>query len=152
MLSPQDAWRGLWGWRTLPASTPAGVFSLLLLGEDSADPRLRGALQFTTDRAPKSYRRGSEDDFVLRATGNVYFWYYGSLASFMAGGDAWQRWNERLRTVLPRAQNLDGSFSPVGAYAAYAGDTRQDMSYTTAMVVLSLEVYYRYFTPLLEGR
>lgn len=139
-------------WRTLPASTPAGVFGLQLLGEKSSDERLTAALQFTTEKAPASYRRGSDDDFVLRATGNVYFWYYGSLATFMAGGDAWDRWNERLSTVLPKAQNLDGSFSAVGAYARYAGDTRQDRSYTTAMVVLSLEVYYRYFTPLLEGR
>ncbi|MHC5064939.1 MAG: prenyltransferase/squalene oxidase repeat-containing protein, partial [Planctomycetota bacterium] len=106
-------------WRTLPASTPAGVFGLQLLGEDSGDDRLEAALQFTTERAPASYRKGSDDDFVLRATGNVYFWYYGSLATFMAGGDAWERWNERLRTVLPEAQNLDGSFSAVGAYARY---------------------------------
>ena len=33
-----------------------------------------------------------------------------------------------------------------------AGDSRRDRSYTTAMCVLSLEVYYRYFTPLLLGR
>jgi hypothetical protein len=32
----------------------------------------------------------------------------------------------------------------------YAGDTNENRSYTTAMCVLSLEIYYRYFTPLLK--
>jgi hypothetical protein len=82
----------------------------------------------------------------------VYFWYYGSLCCFLAGGEAWQQWNERLRTVLPAAQSPDGSFAPIDVYAREAGDSRTDRSYTTAMCVLSLEVYYRYFTPLLLGR
>ena len=91
-----------------------------------------------------------EEEFVLRAEGNVYFWYYGSLACFFAGGDLWSEWNEALKTVLPRAQERDGSFRPIDPYAAYAGDSEKDRSYTTAMCVLSLEVYYRYFTPMLR--
>ena len=31
-------------------------------------------------------------------------------------------------------------------------DTDQDRAYTTAMCVLSLEVYYRYFTPLVKPK
>ncbi len=89
---------------------------------------------------------------MLRGQGNVYFWYYGSLCCFLAGGDAWLHWNERLRTVLPKAQSPDGSFAPIDVYARNAGDNKRDKSYTTAMCVLSLEVYYRYFTPLLLGR
>ena len=71
---------------------------------------------------------------------------------FLKGGEAWERWNERLSTVLPAAQAKDGSFAPIDVYAEEAGDTDRDRSYTTAMCVLSLEVYYRYFTPLLLGR
>ena len=89
---------------------------------------------------------------MLRGQGNVYFWYYGTLCCFLAGGESWERWNERLRTVLPAAQAPDGSFPPIDTYAREAGDTRKDRSYTTAMCVLSLEIYYRYFTPLLVGR
>ncbi len=58
-------------------------------------------------------------------------------------------------TVAPAwraAQAKDGSFPPIDVYAEEAGDSRRDRSYTTAMCVLSLEVYYRYFTPLLLGR
>ena len=139
-------------WPTLPASTPAGAFGLMLLGEDKDSERVAAAVDFTVERRPEQYRRYSDDDFVLRAQGNVYFWYYGSLACFLRGGEAWKRWNERLSTVLPRGQDEDGSFPPIDVYARYAGDTNQDRAYTTAMCVLSLEIYYRYFTPLLVGR
>lgn len=139
-------------WPTLPASTPAAAFCLLLLGSGADDPKVAAALDYTVDRRPERYRRYGDDDFVLRGQGNVYFWYYGTLCCFLAGGEAWERWNERLRTVLPAAQARDGSFPPIDVYAAEAGDSRDDRSYTTAMCVLCLEVYYRYFTPLLLGR
>ena len=139
-------------WRTLPASTPASVFSLLLLGEKVDSDRIVGGLEFTLTRRPRAYRWRGDNSFVTKAEGNTYFWYYGSLACFLAGGDTWKRWNQALVDVLPRAQLGDGSFRPLGPYARYAGDDLRDRSYTTAMCVLSLEVYYRYFTPLLEGR
>ncbi|MEO6598141.1 MAG: prenyltransferase/squalene oxidase repeat-containing protein, partial [Planctomycetota bacterium] len=139
-------------WPTLPASTPAGGFCLQLLGMSADQDMVRAALDFTADRRPDEYRTYDDDDFVQRGQGNVYFWYYGSLCCFLAGGEHWARWNERLRTVLPAAQASDGSFPPIDVYAREAGDNRRDRSYTTAMCVLSLEVYYRYFTPLLIGR
>lgn len=140
------------GWPTLPASTPAGGFCLMLLGAESDDAMVEAAVDYTVDRRPQRYRRYRDDDFVLRGQGNVYFWYYGSLCCFLKGGEAWERWNERLSTVLPAAQARDGSFPPIDVYSEEAGDNRRDRSYTTAMCVLSLEVYYRYFTPLLLGR
>ncbi|MBL8730140.1 MAG: PD40 domain-containing protein [Planctomycetes bacterium] len=139
-------------WPTLPASTPAGAFCLMLLGAGAEDHKVQAAVDYTVARRPEQYRPYDDEEFVLRGQGNVYFWYYGSLCCFLAGGDAWQRWNERLRTVLPAAQSPDGSFAPIDVYAHEAGDSRTDRSYTTAMCVLSLEVYYRYFTPLLLGR
>ncbi|HEB53857.1 MAG TPA: hypothetical protein ENI87_11445 [bacterium] len=140
------------GWPTLPASTPAGGFCLMLLGAEADDEMVARAAAYTVARRPRAYRRYRDDDFVLRGQGNVYFWYYGSLCCFLTGGDVWRRWNERLSTVLPAAQAPDGSFPPIDVYAEEAGDDRRDRSYTTAMCVLSLEVYYRYFTPLLIGR
>ncbi len=139
-------------WPTLPASTPAGAFCLMLLGAPTDDAMVHAAVDYTVQRRPEEYRRYDDDDFVLHGQGNVYFWYYGSLCCFLAGGEPWARWNERLRTVLPQAQSADGSFAPIDVYAREAGDTRTERSYTTAMCVLSLEVYYRYFTPLLLGR
>ena len=108
------------------------------------------ARQYTLERKPRRYERPSRADFVLRARGNVYYWYYGSLACFVAGDEVWEDWNEALKRVLPDAQNDDGSFEPLDPYAEIARDHAGDKSYATAMCVLSLEVYYRYFTPLLE--
>ncbi len=139
-------------WRTLPGSTPASVFCLLLLGADRDDERVRAASAWILERAPTAFRRHSLDEFVLRARGNVYFWYYGSLACFLAGGDVWEAWNTALKRVLLEGQSDDGSFAPIDEYADYAGDTDRDRAYTTAMCVLSLEVYYRYFTPLVKPK
>ncbi len=137
-------------WPTLPASTPAAAFALLLRGASPTERTLRGALQYIVQRRPRVYERPTNDDFVHRAAGNVYFWYYGSLACLLAGGDAWERWNAALKVILPEAQRDDGSWQPIDPYAEMAQDTDRDAAYTTAMCVLSLEVYYRYFTPLLQ--
>jgi len=137
-------------WPALPASTPASIFALLLLDHDADDPRIHRGLRYVHERAPQDYRRGSDDQFVLEAVGNLYFWYYGTLAMFLRGGDDWDRWNENLRDLLVEAQNEDGSWTPVSHYARYADDRGGDRGYTTALCVLMLEVYYRYFTPLLQ--
>ena len=54
-----------------------------------------------------------------------------------------------MKNTLLQAQDEDGSWKPISIYARYAGDDWRDKSYTTAINVLTLEVYYRYFTPLL---
>jgi len=140
------------GWPTLPASTPAAVFALSLLGVPADDPALAEARDYVLERAPRRYARGSDEAFVRDAQGNLYFWYYATLATFRAGGNDWKRWNTALQETLLGGQQSDGSWRPISVYAEYAGDDDRDRSYTTAMCVLSLEVYYRYFTPLLEVR
>lgn len=137
---------------TLPGSTPAGLFALSLLGEDLADDRWDSALRFVRNRAPDGYRMRSQDAFVEEASGNLYFWYYGTLAMFRRGGPEWDTWNTALQDTLLPSQSDDGSWRPISVYSEYAGDTSRDRAYTTAMNVLTLEVYYRYFTPLLEVR
>ncbi|MBI5434354.1 MAG: hypothetical protein HZA52_16085, partial [Planctomycetes bacterium] len=140
------------GWPTLPASTPAALFALALFGEDLAAPKYEAPRRFVLERAPREYRRGSDDDFVLRGQGNLYFWYYGTLAMFRTGGDSWKRWNASMKDALVRGQRADGSWVPIDVYANYARDDDDDRSYSTAMCVLSLEVYYRYYLPLLQVR
>lgn len=138
-------------YRTLPGSTPAALFALSLLGEKVTTPRYAEARRYVMERTPTAYRRGSDNDFVLRAKGNLYFWYYGTLALFRIGGEDWERWNESMKRTLLSSQESDGSWVPISLYARqFGGDDRADRSYSTAMVVLTLEVYYRYFTPLLK--
>ena len=110
------------------------------------------ARSYVLERAPSRYRYTSDDAFVYRAQGNLYFWYYATLAMFRCGGSTWARWNEQMKDTLVDGQEANGSWEPISIYAEYAGDDDRDRSYSTAMCVLTLEVYYRYFTPLLEVR
>ncbi len=139
-------------WPTLPASTPAALFALSLAGRDITGDDFARAREFVLSRTPTEYRKGSDDEFVQRGQGNLYFWYYGTLAMFRAGGDAWKRWNSGMKDTLVRGQRKDGSWSPIDVYCGYARDDERDKSYSTAMCVLSLEVYYRYYLPLLKVR
>ena len=138
------------GYPTLPASTPAALFALSLLGLDPGAREFAEARRFVLDRAPQSYESFGEDAFVFEAQGNLYFWYYGSLALLRSGGGSWRRWNQAMKDTLLPAQQNDGSWANISTYAKFAGDDRGDRSYSTAMCVLTLEVYYRYFTPLRE--
>ncbi|MBL8842175.1 MAG: PD40 domain-containing protein [Planctomycetes bacterium] len=137
------------GYGTLPASTPASMFALVLLGErDHAS--VAAAERYVLDRKPEGYRWRGQDPFVRRGTANIYFWYYSTLALFCRGGPAWREWNDALQKTLLPTQQRDGSWEAIDLYARdYAGDDEQDRAYSTAMCVLMLEVYYRYFTPLL---
>ena len=74
---------------------------------------------------------------------NLYYWYYGTLAMRHVGGDAWERWNHRLKSTLVSLQETSGknagSWEPNGVWGGYGGRV-----YSTAMAALNLEVYYRY--------
>jgi len=135
---------------TLPGSTPASMFALSLMGEDLSSARWSEAVRFVMRRMPDGYRYRGDDAFVSNATGNLYFWYYSTLALFRMGGPSWNQWNEAMKETLLGSQQDDGSWRPISIYADYANDSDDDRSYTTAMCVLTLEVYYRYFTPLMK--
>lgn len=74
---------------------------------------------------------------------NLYYWYYGTLAMYHAGGDEWQKWNVAMKEALLPMQKMNGkqagSWAPVGMWGGYGGRV-----YSTATAALSLEVYYRY--------
>ncbi len=137
-------------YRTLPASTPASMFVLNLLDVND-DPILDSGASFIMTRLPSGYRYRGDAAFAQEGAGNIYYWYYGTLAMFFRGGMEWRQWNDAMKSTLLPAQQPDGSWRPLGAYAErFAGDDRKERTYTTALAVLSLEVYYRYFTPLLQ--
>ena len=76
---------------------------------------------------------------------HYYYWYYGTLATFLHGGEVWQNWNSRMTPILLANQNKDGSWSPAGDRAK-----REGTHVTTCWAALSLTVYYRYL-PMLNG-
>jgi hypothetical protein len=77
---------------------------------------------------------------------DMYYWYYGTLAMFQFGGDHWKKWNEAMKTAIIGSQHIKdkgddrwGSWDPEDPWGHDGGRV-----YSTATMVLCLEVYYRY--------
>ncbi|MBL67502.1 MAG: hypothetical protein CMO74_03470 [Verrucomicrobiales bacterium] len=73
---------------------------------------------------------------------DLYYSYYGTLASYQQQGPAWRRWLDAMREKLVAAQAEDGSWAASGAHGGAMGTV-----VATALAALSLEAHYRY-TPL----
>ncbi|MFH1267448.1 MAG: hypothetical protein ABIK89_17125, partial [Planctomycetota bacterium] len=75
---------------------------------------------------------------------DYYLWYNCSLAMFQAGGDCWERWNKVVRDTILGLQEQEGcargSWPPANSQWGDAGGR----IYTTALAVLTLQVYYRF--------
>lgn len=74
---------------------------------------------------------------------NVYFIYYASQVLHHMGGPRWERWNPRMREYLIDSQATEGH--ETGSwYFDEQHSTPGGRLYTTAMAIMTLEVYYRY--------
>jgi hypothetical protein len=80
-----------------------------------------------------------------------YYWYYGSYALFQVGGRAWIEWSKALEVAVVGAQRRDGNFAgswdPVGVWGEDGGRV-----YSTAMLALTVQAYYRYARLLPVGK
>ncbi len=72
-----------------------------------------------------------------------YYWYYATYAMFQMGGQYWKDWQTKLNDAVVKPQRKDGNFKgswdPVGVWGDDGGRV-----YSTAILVLTLEAYYRY--------
>jgi hypothetical protein len=155
-ISTVDKNKGDYGWTTTGylaagandfaskgyACTAAGMVINLFLGVDVTDDYVAGAASYITqDDALPNYIFKPQDPSTDHQ--NLYYWYYGTLGSFQAGGDYWKKWNAKLKEALVPNQckdgDNDGSWAPDDVWGAWGGRV-----YSTALACLSLEVYYRY--------
>ena len=75
---------------------------------------------------------------------DYYLWYNCTLAMFQADGPAWERWNNSVRDhIIERQLHGEdcerGSWPPDDQWSERGGRV-----YSTALAVLTLEVYYRF--------
>jgi hypothetical protein len=74
---------------------------------------------------------------------DMYYWYYASYAMYQVGGKDWDLWAKKLTDAAVKTQkrdgNLKGSWDPVDPWGEDGGRV-----YSTAIMVLCLEAYYRY--------
>jgi hypothetical protein len=86
----------------------------------------------------------SEWGMGRQTASDYYLWYNCTLAMFMAGGDTWDRWNNVIRDHVVSLQIHGdecnrGSWEPNDRFGGSGGRV-----YSTALGVLTLEVYYRF--------
>ena len=75
---------------------------------------------------------------------DMYYWYYGSYAMYQMGGSRhWEPWNKAMKKAVLESQRKDGSYlgswDNVGPWGFSGGRV-----YSNALMVLNLEVYFRY--------
>jgi len=136
-----------------PAVLAAGMTSELLLGW-RGESRVVARQQARLLAEPPSVARFQGGD--ASELHSEYYWYYGTVAMFQLGGEVWERWNASLRdAVLPlqdRGQrHARGSWPPFGVNWGRWGRMGGRV-YTTALCVLTLEIYYRHTPAYLEER
>lgn len=120
-----------------PAMTAEALFCKQMIGIRRSNPACQEAVAYLMQRLPKITQY------------DEYYWYYGTLAMFQQGGDAWDEWNNAQRDLLIQLQETRGrnagSWDPKGKWAGIGGRI-----YSTALSTLCLEVYYRYL-PLYQS-
>ena len=75
---------------------------------------------------------------------NIYYLYYGTLAMYQHGGDAWSTWNARVRDDVVRRQRVKGHMAGSWDPDDSPYGTKGGRIYGTALATLTLEVYYRF--------
>ena len=121
------------------ATTGVGMLAhQFLLGEPDA-PLVQDAADYLAKEASRRWgtlpRPGDDRDY--------YLWYNCTLAMFQAGGDNWKRWNDVVRDTILKLQEHTGCARGSWSPDCYKGSTGGRI-FSTALAVLTLEVYYRY--------
>ncbi|MDP7033443.1 MAG: terpene cyclase/mutase family protein [Planctomycetota bacterium] len=113
-----------------------GACSRLLLGLSRQNPIVRRQIASLRSHPPDWQRRSSIHN-------SYYRWYYGTLATFLAGSEDWASWNVRMHAALVKTQIRKGC-----AAGSWSTDSKWGPNggriYVTAINVLTLEIYYRY--------
>lgn len=119
------------------ALTAVGLLCRFFLGQDPDDEPI---MVKHADLLRNSLPEWDPDGFGC----DMYAWYYGTYAMWQMGGKRhWEAWESAMRPAVLDSQrkggSAHGSWDPVGPWG-YAGGR----VYSTSLMVLCLEVYYRY--------
>jgi len=118
------------------AMTAVALLCRFFLGQDPKDvPVMEQHADLMLRSLPEWDSKGMTND--------MYYWYYGSYAMYQMGGKHWKAWNEAMKKAVLQSQRKDGdskgSWDPNGPWGHAGGRV-----YSTASMVLCLEVYFRY--------
>lgn len=119
------------------AMTAVAMLCRVFLGED---PDRSPALRAGADLLRKQLPLWDEEEGTI----DPYYWYAGSYAMFQMGGADWDIWQGRMLDAVVKTQRRDGDEQ--GSWDPQFGPWghRGGRVYSTAIMTLCLEVYYRY--------
>lgn len=113
-----------------PTTTAVGLLSKMYLGATLEDDQVGLGAQYLIEQQP------SKTD--------MYFNYYATLVLHHRSDEDWPKWNVELRDYLVNSQEKGTSHQAGSWYFADQHGAVGGRLYTTAMAVMTLEVYYRY--------
>jgi hypothetical protein len=123
---------------TVDARLAAGILARLFAGTPRTDAGVLAAAAQCAARPPEWPSPGGDADFT--------YWYMATNALHQVGGESWKRWNVAMSNSILAHQRMDGtpchakgSWDPVDTWSRQGGRV-----YSTAILALCLEVYYRY--------
>ena len=121
-----------YGYRTpqrTPTTSAVGLLCRMYMGwEHEREALARGVMNLDRSGPSKT---------------NVYYNYYATQVMHHYGGSPWKRWNSKMREHLIATQAAVGHEAGSWHFEDQHGDVGGRL-YTTAMAVMTLEVYYRY--------
>lgn len=132
-------------WRRGPGMAAVGLFSYLALGWPRECPLASLQADLLLRNLPDwALMNRNDPRDIASCLHTMYYWYYGMLALFQMGGPAWDQWNPHLRDLLIARQRAEGEHKGSWDPPDRGFDAAGGRVYTTAIAVLTLEVYYRY--------
>jgi hypothetical protein len=118
--------------------TAAGIVIRLLAGQEPRTPVVQKGMLLLR-RLPPVWNPG--DGSI-----DMYYWFFGTLAAFHVGGEAWSEWSQALRAAVLPSQRRDGdpkttrgSWDPIDPWSDAGGRV-----YSTALMTLCLEIADRH--------
>lgn len=116
--------------------TAVALLSRIFMGETAeSNPMLEKHADLLLEKLPEWDPDGLGND--------MYYWYYGTYAMYQMAGKHWRKWEATILSEVVENQSKRGdergSWDPNGPWGHAGGRV-----YSTAMLVLSAEVYFRY--------
>jgi hypothetical protein len=123
-----------------------GLMMRQLLGEDSHVPILKVMAHSLEKEVPETRTDWGEwvtspqheNDDIARSRYSPYKMYFATYGMFMLGGKEWEAWHEPMKKAVLEMQASDGAWYTNDVYTKQGG-----VVYSTAISVLTLQVYYR---------
>jgi len=134
-----------------PAMSAIGMLCRQFIG-GNYDAEINAAANHLLEQQKKAVAAagggGGQKDALVH---DLYYTYYSVLAMFQMGGEYWTQWNKMFRDPLVKLQETKNILDGKGRFVRGSWDPKDTMwgaqggrVYSTAMAILSLEVYYRF--------